>query len=279
MLQNAPVKSIQFGGLTIEGYSRAAVQSYWRIAELKLGFDLGAHPWDFMGTPTWLLSHCHLDHIAALPLYVARRRLMKMTEPRVIVPRYAMSGIRQMLDSFAALDRGKLPCELIGLEPGDRYEISRELVVEACAMSHRVPSLGFVVFDRRRKLLAKYADLSGDQIRNLRESGVEVTREVLMPLVGYTGDTNPRGLDNNPLLYETKILITEMTFLADDHQMQFIHKNGHMHLEDFVERADRFKNELIIVGHFSTRYGRREAEKLIRNRLPTLLDERLCIWL
>ena len=78
MLDNAPVKTLKHGDLTIEGYARAAVQSYWRIPELKIGFDLGAHPWDFMGVPTWLLSHTHLDHVAALPLYVARRRLMKM---------------------------------------------------------------------------------------------------------------------------------------------------------------------------------------------------------
>ena len=49
MLDNAPFLSHKHGNLTIEGYSRAAVQSYWRVPELKLGFDLGAQPWDFMG--------------------------------------------------------------------------------------------------------------------------------------------------------------------------------------------------------------------------------------
>ncbi len=279
MLQNVPVKSLQFGGLTIEGYSRAAVQTYWRINELSLGFDLGAHPWDFMGTPNWLISHCHLDHIAAIPSYVARRRLMKMIPPRIILPAYAEASVRRMLDSFAALDRGKLPCELIGLEPGDRFELSREIVIEACEMTHRIPCLGYVVYDRRRKLLPQFSELRGEEIRDLRAKGVEVTREVLVPLVGYTGDTNPEGIDRNPILFETKILISEMTFLADDHQMQYIHKNGHMHLEDYVARADRFENELIIASHFSTRYNRKEAEKLIKHRLPTLLDGRLQIWL
>lgn len=279
MLQNVPVKSFQFGGLTIEGYSRAAVQTYWRINELNLGFDLGAHPWDFMGTPTWLISHCHLDHIAALPSYVARRRLMKMPPPRIILPAYAEAAVRRMLDSFASLDRGKLPCDLIGLEPGDRFELSRELVLEACEMTHRIPCLGYVVYDRRRKLLPQFTELRGEEIRDLRNSGVEVTREVLVPLVGYTGDTNPQGLDRNPIFFETKVLIAEMTFLADDHQMQYIHKNGHMHLEDFVARAERFENELVIASHFSTRYHRKEAEKLILRRLPTLLDNRLQIWL
>src|SRR5580692_1581672 len=73
MVDNAPILTHHHAGLTIEGYSRAAVQSYWRVPELKLGFDIGAQPWDFMGTPTWLITHTHLDHIAALPVYVARR--------------------------------------------------------------------------------------------------------------------------------------------------------------------------------------------------------------
>jgi len=69
-VDNAPFLSHQHAGLTIEGYSRAAVQTYWRIPELKIGFDLGAQPWDFMGTPTWFMTHTHLDHVAALPVYV-----------------------------------------------------------------------------------------------------------------------------------------------------------------------------------------------------------------
>ena len=50
------------------------------------------------------------------------------------------------------------------------------------------------------------------------------------------------------------MLICEMTFVAPDHRKDKIHKFGHMHLDDLVERRDRFKNELIIAAHFSTRY-------------------------
>ena len=57
MLDNAPFLSHPHQNLTIEGYSRAAVQTYWRIPELRIGFDLGAQPWDFMGTAVWAISH------------------------------------------------------------------------------------------------------------------------------------------------------------------------------------------------------------------------------
>jgi len=73
--------------MTVEGYSRAAMQTHWRVPELGLGFDLGGHPLEFLDTPTWFISHCHLDHIAALPVYIWRRRLADMPPPRVLLPR------------------------------------------------------------------------------------------------------------------------------------------------------------------------------------------------
>src|SRR5213596_1828954 len=137
-VDNAPILSCQHGGLTIEGYSRAAVQSYWRIAELKLGFDLGAQPWDFMGTPTWLLTHTHLDHIAALPVYVARRRMMKMAPPTIYVPQEALEDVRRLLIIMDRLDRGRMVCKLEGVIPGQEIALSREHVVTPFATSHTI---------------------------------------------------------------------------------------------------------------------------------------------
>ena len=94
MINNLPVKTLAHKDLTIEGYSRAAVQTYWRIPELKLGFDLGAQPWSFMGTPTWFVSHTHMDHLIALPVYVARRRMMKMEPPTIYLPEAAVEPMR-----------------------------------------------------------------------------------------------------------------------------------------------------------------------------------------
>jgi ribonuclease Z len=279
MVDNAPVRTLQHGRLTIEGYSRAAVQSYWRFPELSLGFDLGAQPWSFMGTETWFVTHGHLDHIAALPVYVARRRMMKMEPPVIYAPAETIEPIQQVLRSFVRLDRGRMPCDLRGLRPGDEVQLSRELVVTASATKHTVPSLGYVVWERRNKLKAEYREFSGEQIRDLRLSGAQVTEEVRMPLVAYAGDTAPAGLDACPAMYDAKILIAEMTFVAPEHRKEKIHKFGHMHLDDFVERRDRFRNELVIAAHLSTRYGGPVVERMVRKAIPDMLGGRLMLWL
>src|SRR5438094_5184167 len=279
MIENAPVLSCRHAGLTVEGYSRAAVQTYWRIPELKIGFDLGAQPWDFMGTPTWFLSHTHLDHIAALPVYVARRRMMRMEPPTLYVPAPAVEDVRRLLLVFQRLDRGRMICTLNGVNPGDELELSRDHVVTVFRTTHTIPSVGYLVWERRNKLKEEYHGLPGDKIRDLRLSGVEVTREVRTPLLCYTGDTNPAGLDGYPPAFEAKILITEMSFIRPNHRREKIHKFGHMHLDDFLERADRFQNELIICTHFSTRYHPNEVRRLVENKLPPGLRERVRLWL
>ncbi len=278
-VDNAPVRTLVHKGLSIEGYSRAAVQTYWRVPELKLGFDLGGQPWSFMATPNWFVSHAHLDHLAALPVYVARRRMMKMEPPTIYMPAEAIEGVEMLLRAFQRLDRGRMPATLVGLVPGQEVELSRELVVRALPTKHTIPSLGFLVWERRRKLKPEYHALSGEEIRDLRLSGVEVAAEIRIPKVAYLGDTAPQGLDASPEAYRAEILIMEMTFVAPGERPERIHKYGHTHLDDFLARAELFENEVIIASHFSTRMHPEQIQRIIERRLPASLRGRLKIWL
>ena len=279
MIDNAPFRTLVHKGLTVEGYSRAAVQSVWRIPELKLGFDLGAQPWGFMATSQWFVSHTHLDHIAALPVYVARRRMMKMEPPTIWLPESAIEPIEKLLRAVSRLDRGRLPCTLLPARPGDEIELSREHVVTVSSTCHTLPSVGFVVWDRRRKLKHEYQGLPGDKIRDLRLSGVDVTQEIRAPLVAYLGDSSPEGLDRCPAMFEAMILITELTFVAHAHRKDKIHKFGHMHLDDLLSRRDRFRNEVVIATHFSTRYTDDRIRRILAKKIPDMLDGRLHVWL
>ena len=278
-VDNAPVRTMTHKGLTVEGYSRAAVQTYWRVPEMKLGFDLGVQPWSFMSTPTWFVSHTHLDHIAALPVYVARRRMLKMEPPTIYLPAVSVEGVDRLLKAFQRLDRGQMPCHLVGVEPGTEIELSRELVVSAFATKHTIPSLGFLVWERRKKLKPEYQALSGEQIRDIRLSGVEVSAETRIPKVAYLGDTSPAGVDGFPEVYKAEILILEMTFVAPQERPERIHKYGHMHLDDIIARADRFENEVIIASHFSTRLHPDVIQRIVAKRLPPSLIDRVKVWL
>ena len=136
-----------------------------------------------------------------------------------------------------------------------------------------------------REHLERYSDCSyvfhhsGDQIRDLRLSGVEGSEEIRTPILAYLGDTAPQGLDQSPIMYEAQVLIAEMTFVAPGHSPDKIHKHGHMHVDDFVARRERFQNELVIASHFSTRYTDRQIQQFVKQALPDMLDGRLHLWI
>ena len=277
-VDNLPLLSLTHGQYTIEGWSRAAVQTYWRIAELKLQFDIGGAPWAFMGTPTVAITHPHLDHLAALPQYVARRRMMKMEPPTILVPASTHEATERMLRSWHKLDRGRMACELIGMEPGSEHWLTRETVLTCFETKHTVPSIGYVAWDVRRKLKPEYQGLKGEEIRDLRLSGTEVAEEIRVPMICYAGDTAAEGLDNEPAVYQSKILITEMSFFRPEHSKKKIRKFGHTHLDDIIERADRFENDLIVLGHLSTRTSADQARRALDKRLPKSLRDRVHLW-
>ncbi|MBQ6157998.1 MAG: metal-dependent hydrolase [Thermoguttaceae bacterium] len=273
------IRRIRFGELTVEGFSRAPVKSFWRIPELKIGFDLGWQPWEHMGTPRWFITHTHMDHILALPAYAARRQMMDMAPPTVFLPAQRVSEAQALLTAFTRLDNGRLPCNFVGVRPGDEIELSRELVVTVSKTYHSVPSVGYIVWERRKKLKEEYLSLSGPQIRDLKESGVEITYEIRFPRIAYLGDSTARALDETPDMYRADVLITEMTFISPDVTAEMLKTAGHIHLNDIVRRQERFENKLIIAGHFSARYTNQEVHARVRAALPDMLGGRLNLWL
>lgn len=202
-----------------------------------------------------------------------------MEPPTIYLPETAIEPIERLLKAVSRLDRGRLPCTLLPVKPGDEIELSREHIVTVSQTCHTLPSVGYVVWDRRRKLKQEFQGLPGDRIRDLRLSGTDVTHEVRTPLVAYLGDSSPEGLDACPAMFEAMILITELTFVAHSHRKEKIHKFGHMHLDDLLARRERFHNEVVIATHFSSRYTDDRIRRVITKRLPDMLDGRLHIWL
>lgn len=276
--ERSSYRSFNCGSFTVEGFSRGPVMTFGRVPEYKLGFDLGWQPWEFMGVPRYFLTHTHLDHILALPAYLARRAMMDMERPTIYLPEEKVESVRRAVDAMAEVNGSPLECELVGVKPGDEIEVSRELIISVCKTYHSVPSVGYVVWERRNKLKPEYAELSGPEIRDLRASGVEITAETRIPRFAYLGDSSPQGLDENPAMYEADVLVAEMTRLdgpVEDVTQSY--KSGHLSVGDYAVRRDKFMNKKVIAGHFSIRYSQEEIEEAVRQFLPDMLDGRLVL--
>ena len=50
-------------------------------------------------------------------------------------------------------------------------------------------------------------------------------------------------------------------------------------VDDLLARRERFRNEVVIASHFSTRYTDDRIRRILAKRIPDMLDGRLQVWL
>ena len=274
------VRSFKCGNFTVEGFSRGPILTYWRLLEYKIGFDLGWEPWSFTSVTRYFISHAHLDHSIGIPGSIARRGLLKLPNPTFYVPQEKAEDLRVALDAVGNFSHCRLDCEIFGLAPGDEIPIAMNLYVKAYKTRHTykkrfdVPSLGYILWEKRSKLKDEFVGVPGEKLRELRASGIELTEEAPHPLFAYLGDSAPQGLDDNPDMFRADCLVAEMTQLVkrEDHPTML---NGHMGVYDYAARQDAFQNKLIIAAHFSMRLSGQEIESVVDEVLPGRLDGRL----
>ncbi len=136
--------------------------------------------------------------------------------------------------------------------------MGRDLAIEAFATDHVVPSLGFHLLRRRRKLKEEFRALSGASSPALRADRVAIEGDSEELWLSYCGDTGPEVWRLAPRLPQSRLLIIECTFLGDE-----VRQHGsaykHLHFDDLVEHeADLAAHEAIVLHHLSRRHSTAE---------------------
>ncbi|CAL5222304.1 g4646 [Coccomyxa viridis] len=275
--------TVEGNALTLAGYdveagsiSVAGQETCISIPQLKLIFDTGRCPQRAVYQPHVFLSHSHMDHIGGLPFHVATRAMLGLSPSIVILPESLAQPTQNLLDAYGALDGSTLPCSIVPLAPGMEYKLANNYFVKSFPTVHTVPSQGYVVYSRKQKLRPELAKLPNAEIRDRRLAGEEVTYPVVTPEVAFTGDTaaevfNSPGFED---ALAAKLLIIEATFLEDDISPEHAKSYGHMHISEIAERADSFKNEAILLIHFSQRYSAEAIVEHLHRALPPSLRDK-----
>ena len=270
--------SIAAGTFTLEGRSRGGNETWFRLKELGLGFDIGRCPDELVHMPHVFVTHAHLDHAVGIPLYAGQRRLKRIAGGRVYVPAEVLSDFRDLMAIYQKLEETDYDIELVGVKAGDIVSISKTLEARVHQATHRVPANAFEVLSLRHHLRSEFANLSGEEIAVLRKSGAEVTEETRKSLFFYTGDTDRGILEQNTAIFKSQVLVIECTFVEDGDQVR-AEKYRHIHFDDIAEFAGSFDNDLIVLTHFSLRYSREEIREAIRKRCPESIRSRIRIAL
>ncbi|MBS1119279.1 MAG: ribonuclease family protein [Deltaproteobacteria bacterium] len=268
--------TITAGPYTVRGISVGGVYTSLAVPELGIVFDAGASPRSTGALDTILLSHGHADHIGALPAMLGIRGLFGKTRPpRVVMPMEIVEDLTTALAALTKLQRFPLDIDAIGMVPGEVLALRGDLHVRAIRTFHPVPSLGYILVKRVAKLRADLVGLPGKDIATRRRAGEEVSEYEDRLELAYVTDTLVSVLDHSPELLKTRVLILECTFLDDRKTLEGARAGCHIHLDELLERADRFDNEHIVLMHISQLYRPNEVAEILDRRVPPRLRSRI----
>ncbi|KAL9324860.1 hypothetical protein ACSQ67_005505 [Phaseolus vulgaris] len=326
------IEGYQVGGLSIGGHETCVL-----FPTLKVAFDIGRCPPRAVSQNFLLISHAHMDHIGGLPMYVATRGLYRMKPPTIIVPISVKEDVEKLFEIHRKMDQSELKHNLIGLDvgnylvvsikllhysvklfvsllmysfvanpsltAGEEFYLRKDLKVKAFRTYHVIPSQGYLIYSVKQKLKQEYVGLSGNEIKNLKSSGVEITYTLTEPEIAFTGDTMSDFIidENNADVLQAKILVLECTFVNDSITVEHARDYGHTHLSEvcywlqslitkdscklewfyfiivfvinvlqIISYAERLQNRAILLIHFSARYTVEEILQAVSALPPSL---------
>jgi ribonuclease Z len=267
---------LTLAGIDVEGLSIGGLETCIDLPGLKLAFDIGRAPDFAVARETILFTHAHMDHMGGVAWHCATRSLRHMKPPTYLVPRENAEAFEELFRAWRKLDRSTLPHETIAIGPGETHVLPNRLVVRPFRSPHRAPCQGYSISTRKRKLKPELEGLPQEEIRRRRERDhAEVTTEVEIADVAFTGDSLIEVVDAEDVVRNARLLILEVTFLDDRVSVADCRSKGHIHLDEVIERADLFQNEALLFTHFSERYTSAEITSLLERRLPETLRGRV----
>jgi ribonuclease Z len=269
--------SLEAAGIAIDGVSIAGHESFFKLPGFRTLLEFGRAPDDTLAYATVCLTHGHLDHAAGLAHHASRRTLTGLGPARVFAPAEAIPDLALWVEACERLENVRYGTRFEAAIPGQTIALRRDLELRVLPGRHRVPTVGYLFSEVRRKLREDLAGRSGPEIAALRESGVEVTRREEIPLLAYPGDCGPEIFDAVPELYRAKVLLIECSFFAPE-DVGRAHAYGHLHISDFGERADLFQNEFVVLTHFTMRSSIEDIRSGIAG-LPQGLGSRVVAFL
>jgi len=268
---------VDAGGIAIEGVSIAGHESFYKLPGFRALLEFGRAPEDTLGYGTICLTHGHLDHAAGLAHHASRRRLTGLPPATVFVPEEAVRDVEAWLSACERLENVRYGVRVVPATAGEAIPLRRDLELRFLPGRHRVPSVGYLFSEVRHKLREEFVSRTGEEIGALRAGGLEVTRREEIPLLAYPGDCGPAIFDAAPELYASRVLLIECSFFAPE-DVARAHAYEHLHLSDFAERASLFRNEAVVLTHFSLRYTPQEIRAYLAT-LPEPLASRVTPFL
>ncbi len=260
-------------------FSIAGLSTYLLAPRLNCAFDMGDCLLEALPLEHIFITHAHGDHTRCLLRHHALRRMMHMKDATYYVPQSSLAGFLSLAESWEKLERlPHQPPAFQGLQPGDSILLHQQLSVQVFAVHHTLPSLGYTIFNLRKKLQPAYQDCSSQELAQLRRQGINFEDKHQFPKLTFVGDCSEETLYECPQLGDAKVLFLELTFLMDD-ELELAKKSGHLHINQLArflkQYPDKLNNPHIVLKHFSMRYSSQHVHQQLKIKLPSAFMQRV----
>jgi ribonuclease Z len=265
--------------LSIQGLSLSGIRTALVIPELAIGFDVAQGLPFSMNAKKYFITHAHLDHAAGIPYIISQKSMHHAPTPEFYLPEAAIEPLREIMRLWAKLEGHVYRFEFLPTTPESEIDLNPKYAVRPFPTVHRVPSFGYSLILRNKKLKSEFSHLKGPEIQKLKNQGTVVDELIETPMLSFTGDTQIDFLDRSEAAAKSKYLFMECTYLDSKKSVEHARTWGHTHLDELLPRLKDIQSEKIYLIHSSSRYSTREALEILRQRLPSSEQDRVSLFL
>ncbi|MCC5813595.1 MAG: MBL fold metallo-hydrolase [Leptospira sp.] len=266
-------------GIELKGYSEGGIRTSIIWPALNAMFDMGNSNPDQVQYQNLFLTHSHSDHFAGTPYYVSQRSLKGLPKPNIYLPVAIHEKVDRLFKLYSELEEYEYKYNLIPAKIGEEYVLNKQYSVMPLPTFHRVVSQGYTVLETRSKLKPEFMGLKGPELKEKKDSGIEIETTIKTPVFSFSGDTKIEYVLENEAVQKSKILFLECTYLDNKRNVERAREWGHIHLDEIIQNAKYFQNEKLVLIHFSQRYRYKEIREFIRDKVPKELMEKIHIFI
>lgn len=264
-----------YDGCRVVGLSLGGIRTTLTLPEHKIGFDIGL-PLPFSaGIHKFFITHGHMDHAGGIPYLISQKNLMRAPAPVFYMPEAMIGPMTEIIENWQRIEDNRYTYSFVGINQDSEVELSPHWSVKSFPTVHRIPSFGYVLIEKRKRLRADLQAEPREALISRRDRGEEIHDQFSVPTFAFTGDTQIEFLDLTPELRKARILFLEATYFDEKKSIAHAKEWGHTHLNEVIARLDQLECERIVLVHSSARHSIPELKSILKERIPREHQERV----